>query len=211
MKKLLLLITLTISLSLFSQYKADTIITNEAYSAYVNKELGQALYVKYKLYKGGGKCVRSNKWINDTKLDLISEKQYEGTFYDKGHLANAEDFAYDCHLDSLTFRFYNRIPQTRKLNRGIWKISENESRILSQTDSLIIYCGGFWDSSNKINDMTIPSRCWRVIYSLSQKKIITCVVFMNNDKPIKYDTKINELEGMLGYSLDINDAKKTKK
>ena len=70
MKNLLILLLIIISTSLFSQNKVDTIITNKAYSAYVNKELGQPLYVKYKLYKGGGKCQRATNWVNDTKLKL---------------------------------------------------------------------------------------------------------------------------------------------
>jgi endonuclease G len=197
---------------LFGQYKADTVIITEAYTSYVNKELCQPLYVKYKLYRGGGDCKRSNNWTNDTKLKLVDENQYKGTSYDKGHLANAEDFAYDCHLDSLTFRDYNRIPQTRKLNRGIWKVSETEIRELSQKDSLIIYCGGFWDASSKeVNGMKIPTKCWKVVYSLSQKKVISCCVFFNIDAPLKYDSDLINLEALLGYSLGIVEVSKKKK
>lgn len=205
MKKTLILLYLIISNALFGQlYKVDTTITNEAYSAFINKSLGEPLYVKYKLYKGGGDCKRSNNWSNDTKLKLVNEKQYEGTLYDKGHLANSEDFSYNCHLDSLTFRFYNRIPQTRKLNRGIWKINETEIRKLSQTDSLVVYCGGAWDSSSKVvNGMKIPNMCWKVVYSLSQKKVIMCNVFTNTDTPIVYSWTLVNLESMLGYSLGI--------
>jgi endonuclease G len=214
MKKTLLFLLLSLlSMTLSAQYKADTAITNEAYTAYVNKRLRQPLYVKYKLYKGGGTCKRATNWVNDTKLKLVNEDQYKGTIYDKGHLANAEDFAYDCHLDSLTFRDYNRLPQTRKLNRGIWKVSETEIRKLSQTDSLIVYCGGYWNESSKVvNDMKIPNMCWKVVYSLSQKKVISCVVFTNNDTPVVSTWELVNLESMLGYSLGIpTDVKKKEK
>jgi endonuclease G len=213
MKKTILLLLLSlVSITLCAQYKADTAIKNEAYTAYVNKELGQSVYVKYKLYKGGGKCQRATNWINDTKLKLVNENQYKGTIYDKGHLANAEDFAYDCHLDSLTFRDYNRLPQTRKLNRGIWKVNENEVRALSQNDSLMVYCGGFWDPANKVvNEMKVPNFCWKVVYSLSQKKVIMCNVFTNTDTPISYSRTLADLEGMLGYSLEITPIKKKEK
>lgn len=208
---LLCIVAYIINTPLFGQYKADTIITTEAYTSYVNKELCQPLYVKYKLYKGGGDCKRAKNWTNDTKLKLINEDQYKGTLYDRGHLANAEDFAYNCHLDSLTFRDYNRIPQTRKLNRGIWKVSENEIRELSQTDSLVIYCGGHWDSSSKVvNGMKIPISCWKVVYSLSQKKVIYCYIFFNIDTPIRYDSDLGNLESMLGYSLGIVEESKKK-
>lgn len=211
MKNLLILLLIIISTSLFSQNKVDTIINNKAYSAYVNKALGQPLYVKYKIYKGGGKCQRVNNWINDTKLKLVNENQYKGSEYDKGHLANAEDFAYDCSLDKLTFRYYNRIPQTKELNRGIWKKDETKIRKISQTDSLIIYCGGYWDSSCKlVNGMKIPKQCWKVVYSLSQKKVIYCYVFTNTETPIKTEWSLANLEALLGYSIVVTEPKKVK-
>ena len=209
MKNLLILLLIIISTSLFSQNKVDTIINNKAYSAYVNKALGQPLYVKYKLYKGGGKCQRATNWINDTKLKLVNENQYKGSEYDKGHLANAEDFAYDCSLDKLTFRYYNRIPQTKELNRGIWKKDETKIRKISQTDSLIVYCGGYWNSSCKVvKGMKIPEQCWKVVYSLSKKKVIYCCVFTNTDNPIKTDYSLSNLEALLGYSISTPDTKK---
>jgi DNA/RNA endonuclease G (NUC1) len=213
MKKILILLCLITNTVVGQLYKVDTTITNEAYTAYVNKSLGEPLYVKYKLYKGGGDCKRSNHWSNDTKLKLVDEKQYEGSNYQKGHLVNAEDFAYNCHLDSMTFRFYNRIPQTKKLNIGIWKENETLIRKLSQTDSLIVYCGGYWDSSSKVvNGMKIPNMCWKVVYSLSQKKVIMCNVFTNTDTPIVYSWALVNLESMLGYSLGIpTDVKKKEK
>jgi len=211
-KKIVLGIFLMVSLPLLGQYKVDTTIINDAYTSYINKQLGQPLYVKYKLYKGGGICTRASNWVNDTKLKLVDENQYKGTIYDKGHLANAEDFAYDCHLDSLTFRDYNRLPQTRKLNRGIWKLTETEVRKMSQTDSLMIYCGGYWGTPNiEVNGMKIPSICWKVVYSLSKKKIILCTIYYNTDTPVKTDTSLKKLETMLGYSLGIIKPKKKKK
>jgi len=213
MKRFFLVLCLMVSLPLLGQYKVDTTIINEAYTSYVNKELGQALYVKYRLYKGGGKCQRPTNWVNDTKLKLVNEKQYKGTIYDKGHLANAKDFAYDCHLDSLTFRDYNRLPQTRKLNRGVWKVTETEIRKMSQTDSLIVYSGGYWGTPNVVvNGMKIPSICWKVVYSLSQKKVVICSMYYNNDKPVKTETTLENLELMLGYSLGVYpETKKRKK
>ena len=212
MKRFFLVLCLMVSLPLLSQYKVDTTIINEAYTSYVNKELGQALYVKYKLYKGGGNCQRATNWVNDTKLKLIDEDKYKGTKYDKGHLANAEDFAYDCHLDSLTFRDYNRLPQTRKLNRGIWKTTETEIRKMSQIDSLIVYSGGYWGGTNiVVNGMKVPSICWKVVYSLSQNKVVICCIYNNNNKPVKTNISLEKLEMMLGYSLGVYPETKKKK
>ena len=204
MKILLLLLSIVLYNQIYSQYKVDTIIKNEAYSSYINLELKQPLYVKYILYRGGGDCERSDKWVNDTDIELLTEKQYRGSKYDKGHLANAEDFAYDCHLDSLTFLFYNRIPQTPRLNRGVWKSDEDSIRKISQNDSLIVYCGGYWDSTSLVvNKMLIPIICWKVVYDIKKKRVIYCRTYTNTQNPIKEEMLLYELEGKIGYILDI--------
>jgi hypothetical protein len=59
--------------------------------------------------------------------------------------------------------------------------------------------------------MKIPVRCWKVVYSLSQKKVIYCYIFFNTDTPVRYDSDLSNLESMIGYSLGIVDNTKKKK
>lgn len=195
-----------------SQVKPTAIIKNDAYTAYIDTVKNMPVYVAYKLYKGGGNCERSNKWINDSNYKMISDESYAGSGYEKGHLANAEDFAYDCHLDSLTFNMYNRIPQTKALNRGIWKKNETLIRKLSQTDSLLIICGAYWDnnSPNLVKGMAIPSKCWKVVYSLSTHQILSSLIFTNSENPTEVPINIENLEIYLGYSINLNKSKKKK-
>lgn len=195
-----------------SQVKPTAIIKNDAYTAYIDTVKNMPVYVAYKLYKGGGNCERSNKWINDSNYKMISDESYAGSGYEKGHLANAEDFAYDCRLDSLTFNMYNRIPQTKALNRGIWKKNETLIRKLSQTDSLLIICGAYWDnnSPNLVKGMAIPSKCWKVVYSLSTHQILSSLIFTNSENPTEVPINIENLEIYLGYSINLNKSKKKK-
>jgi hypothetical protein len=95
----------------------------------------------------------------------------------------------------------------------VWKISETEIRKMSQTDSLVVYTGGHWGSSNNsVNGMKVPIICWKVVYSLSLKKVVYCALFYNNDTPVKTDTNLGNIELMLGYSLNVySDNKKKKK
>jgi endonuclease G len=91
------------------------------------------MYVKYKLYRGGGDCDRKQfHFTNENVHDVAKQSDYVHSGYDQGHLCNAEDFANDCRKEELTFRFYNCIPQTPNLNRGIWKGYEQKIRKLSQ-------------------------------------------------------------------------------
>jgi endonuclease G len=211
------IITLITSLFLLfianSQVKPNAIITNDAYTAYIDTVKHMPVYVTYKLYKGGGKCERSNKWINDSKYTMIGEESYLGSGYEKGHLANAEDFAYNCRLDSLTFNMYNRLPQTKALNRGIWKKQETAIRKLSQTDSLLITCGAYWDPNtlNSVKGMSIPTRCWKVVYSLSKQQVLSASIFTNTDNPSEVPMNIGNLELYLGYSINLPNPKSKKK
>lgn len=213
MKIIALIISLGILFLANSQVKPHATITNAAYTSYIDTVKNMPVYVTYKLYKGGGNCERSNKWINDSKYKMIGDTSYVGSGYEKGHLANAEDFAYNCHLDSLTFNNYNRLPQTKALNRGIWKKQETLIRKLSQTDSLLIICGGYWEQStpNLIKGMSIPSRYWKVVYSLSTQQVLLSSIFTNTDNPTELPTKIENLEIYLGYSINRPSPKSKKK
>ena len=212
-KNLLVLLTLTLCLSAFSQVKPNAVIKNEAYTAYIDTTIKMPVYVEYKLYKGGGNCERADRWINDSKYKLIGEDDYAKSGYDKGHLVNAEDFAYNCHLDSLTFRNYNRLPQTKALNRGLWKKQETEVRKISQNDSLLIFCGGYWESNSLlVNGMLIPTRCWKVVYSLSKQTVLSSSIFTNSEtNPFRMEYTLENLEAYLGYKLNIPAPPKRRK
>ena len=143
---------------------------------------------------------------------IISSCQIGGSGYEKGHLANAEDFAYNCRLDYLTFNSYNRLPQTKALNRGIWKKQETAIRKISLKDSLLIICGGYWESSpTLIKGMAIPSRCWKVVYSLSAKQVLSCSIFTNTENPAEIPMTVANLEIYLGYSINLPKPTKKKK
>lgn len=165
-----------ISFNCFAQY--DTIIHTKAYTSYYSKKFQNPISVTYKLYKGGGDCNRASYvFKNDLTLKTLTHGSYANSGYDKGHMANSEDFAYDCELDELTFRYYNCVPQTPELNRGIWKKYENDVRKLSQTDSLIVIC------YNEFKKELIPTYCYKIVYSLSKKKYILGVKISNTNKP----------------------------
>jgi endonuclease G len=178
MKYLLLLIPFFA----FSQ-KADTIIKTDVFTSYYSKDLRLPIMVKYVLYKGGGECSRvGDVFHNDYKVNSVGAKEFKASGYDEGHLANAEDFAYDCKKQKGTFQFINQLPQTPNLNRGIWKHYETMIRDLSQHDSLVIVCGGIWEDNKVVNGMRIPNKCWKVVYSITLKKPIYILLFTNDNK-----------------------------
>ncbi len=199
------LIIVFLCIPLLSYSQADTIIKNNVLESHFSYKHHNPLYVKYKLYQGGGNCNRSQFCFKTNNLPHSATKNdYAYSGYDIGHLCPAEDFSYDCSLEQETFYFYNAIPQTPNLNRGIWKHFENEIRKDSQHDSLLIICGAVYDDVDKINSISVPVNCWKVVKSLSTNKILYCLWFTNGmeDNEVKH-LPLEQLEKFIGYKLGL--------
>ena len=168
----------------------DTLIKNNAYQSYYSKKYKAPVAVKYTLYHGGGECSREKMdFKNDIKgLKTAYDSDYRGSGYDKGHMANAEDFAYDCTLEELTFRYYNCAPQTPELNRGPWKQFETVIRNLSQTDSLIVVCYNEFDGK-KTKNVYVPYKCYKFVYDIKTKTIVHAFYFTNTATPKFVDVR----------------------
>jgi endonuclease G len=206
MKKLstIFILFFTLSFSLVAQIKPDTLINNGVYKSYFSYKLKEPLYVSYILYKGGGDCDRKSfHFKNDTKINTAKQSDYDHSGFDEGHLANAEDFANNCIKDESTFRFYNCLPQTPNLNRGVWKKWETGIRTESQTDSLLIICGGIFTSSKTIGDkVAVPDYCFKIVQSMKTKRILWGLLFTNKEKDSTMEFKtIEDLEKFSQYQL----------
>jgi endonuclease G, mitochondrial len=197
MKKLIssLFIILCVWHAGFSQI----IVNKGIYKVNFSNTFHEPRYVSYTLSRGGGDCDRSGfRFKNDDEpaLETATDDDYKGTGYDKGHLANAEDFAFDCDKDELTFRYYNCLPQTVNLNRGVWKTNETQVRKWSQNEKLYIICGGFF-GSKKIGNIAVPSHCWKVVQSVKTKKVLFCGWFSNTSNATVDTLTVVELEHKL--------------
>lgn len=170
-KFLIFLFSLSIS-SLYSQ-NIDTVIDVGFYKSYYSNTYRCPLCVSYTIYKGGGDCDRSHyHFKNDVpNINSASLSDYSGNGYDQGHLCNAADFAFDCDKDEKTFRFYNCLPQTPNLNRGIWKKWETIIRKESQYDSLLVICGGIFSNKKIGNELYVPDFCWKIVIDLNNNKL----------------------------------------
>ena len=192
------IITFYIIICIWGAGFAQLIVDKGIYKANFSNTFHEPLYVSYTLFKGGGDCNRDKfRFTNDdTRLQCATDADYAGNHYDKGHLANAEDFAFDCTKDELTFRYYNCLPQTANLNRGVWKKNETQIREWSQNEKLNIICGGSFGST-KIGNITIPDYCWKVVQSVSTKKVLFCGWFRNTDQAALEEISVKELEKRL--------------
>lgn len=200
---LLLITILKLSFSGFAQ-KYDTVIHTSIYTSYFNKALKVPVVVCYKLYKGGGSCSRKGmKFKNDIhNLVTATDYDYYKSGFDKGHLANAEDFAYNCDLMKTTFKYYNCIPQNPKLNRGIWKLSESRIRKLSQNDSLFIIIINKFGNLKIGQNVGVPEYCIKVTYSLTMLKPVSVFYVSNTKMPIHKEATVNQIDSIFSVKVE---------
>lgn len=200
--RFLLVLFCFLSFSLFSQ-KVDTIINTGFYKSYFSNFYKEPLYVSTIIYKAGGSCDRSKFYFKNDAIGIKSPtlKDYVNSGYDQGHLANAADWASDCKNLEKTFRFYNALPQTPNLNRGVWKKWELQIRKLSQTDSLLVVSGGVFSPSDKKigNGVFVPSYCWKIVVKVKESKILYVLLF-ENDKDAKVEEiNLDRLKSILNW------------
>ena len=208
MKILLHILVVFVTCSIANAQKkllVDTVVDAKVYQSFFNYGLKNPLYVTYTLFKGGGDCDRDKEGFSfkeDEFLGTATAGDYRGSGYDKGHLANAEDFASECSDVEKTFRYYNCVPQTIRMNRGIWKKWETQIRKLSQTKKLFVVVGSIYGKktlgSQKVG---IPSYCYKIVLDFATQKILYCLLFPNNSSNTFQQMTEKTLKKKMGYDL----------
>lgn len=203
MKKYIAFLFLLVYYSITAQaIKTDTIINMGIYKSYFNYKLKEPLYVTYTLFKGGGDCPRDGMNFKKCGIKTASDRDYAHSNYEKGHLANAEDFANNCENLRKTFCYYNCVPQTNKLNTGIWNTWEAKLRVQSQNEALFIIAGSiFKNKTLGVNNIGVPDQCYKIVIEPKTKKVLYCLLFPNDDSNMVTPITLDKLKKILGYEL----------
>ena len=182
----------------------DKIISHTGYSLLYNDKHKQASWVAYELTSEETIKLfdRTDKFLIDplVKSGTASDADYAGSGYDRGHLAPASDMGWSFATMAESFYYSNMSPQVPGFNRGIWKKMETKIREWSQTDKLYIICGGLF-GNNKIGNITVPSYCWKVVQSVSTKKVLFCGWFSNTNQATLEEITTTELGKRLKSSI----------
>lgn len=117
-------------------------------------------------------ATRSNKFTADRKIAGSADPaDYEGSGYDRGHLAPAEDMRWSKESEDDSFYMTNMTPQKPKFNRGLWKKLETRVRKWAgDFDETYIVSGPVLDGKclEKIaRDICVPERFFKVILARS--------------------------------------------
>ncbi len=188
MKKLLVLVMgMFITLTSFSQ---DTIrIKNNVFEVLYSQKLEQPLWIKYR-------STNRPTNVNRGTMDFYTEKNiktsdgedYKTNVYDKGHGAPAATFSDNMENLKQTFSYLNCIMQNQYLNRGEWRLLEEQIRKWEDQENITVYIKLFFDNPVKRvpTNAAIPSHLQKHIYFEKQKKW-RCFVFLNEKPKFKWE------------------------
>jgi len=176
---------LALVLSLSTLHAQDTIrVKREVYEVLYSQKLEQPLWLQYRSTNRPTKVNRgSMDFYTEPKIKTSDAADYAKNIYDKGHLAPAATFSDNIENLKQTFSYLNCALQNQYLNRGEWRLLEEQERKWDDQEALTITIKMlFQESSIKLpTDATVPSSFEKHIYFEKSNKW-KCFVF-SNDKP----------------------------
>ena len=128
---------------------------------------------------------------------------YKNNIWDKGHIAPAASYSdSEANLYS-TFSFLNCTLQHESLNRGQWRILEEQERAWDDVENLTIVVDLMFDAHHIIlpTGAHVPTKLIKHIY-FDDSKIYKCFEF-KNDKPVK-NWKDHEVDHYHKAKLNLN-------
>jgi DNA/RNA endonuclease G (NUC1) len=197
MKKIVILFSFLI-LSLVSLGQ-NVRIKNNVFEVLYSQSLEQPLVIKYRSTNRPTNVNRgAMDFYKEPNIKTSDGDDYKANIYDKGHGAPAATFSDNMVNLKQTFSYLNCIMQDKYLNRGEWRLLEEQIRKWDDTENITVLIKTFFDKPAKrvATGAAIPSHLQKHIYFEKQKKW-KCYVFLNEKPKFSWE----ELE-MLCDSVD---------
>jgi endonuclease G len=191
----------------------DKIISHAGYSLSYNETHEQANWIAYVLTKEETNKLfnRTNKFLSDPMVDTgtASQKDYEKSGYDRGHLAPASDMSWSAAAMAESFYYSNISPQTPSFNRGIWKNLEGLVRTWAIENKTIYIATGpvLTNTLQSIgpNKVSVPNYFYKVILDYTKPSIKGIGFILSNsgskEKLQKYAVSIDSVEELTGIDF----------
>jgi endonuclease G len=191
----------------------DKIINHVGYSLLYNEIHEQANWVAYELTKDETNKIfdRTNKFLVDqsVKSGSATDKDYENSGYDRGHLAPASDMGWSEITMEESFYYSNMSPQDPSFNRGIWKKSEELIRAWAiENNSLYIATGPILSNNLQTigpNKVSVPNYYYKVILDYSEPGIKGIGFILPNigskEELQNYAVSIDSVESLTGIDF----------
>ena len=186
MKKLLLALLL---ISSFSSYSQDVKIKNQVFEVLYSQDYEQPLWIKYRSTNRPTNVNRgAMDFYKEPNVKTSDAEDYAKNIYDKGHGAPAASFSDNMENLKQTFSYLNCILQDQYLNRGEWRLLEEQERKWDDVENLTVLITIHFEKPVKRipTNAAIPTYLEKHIYFETQKKW-KCFVFLNEKPKFKWD------------------------
>jgi endonuclease G len=187
MKKISTLIGfLLLSLISFGQ---DVRIKNEVFEVLYSQSLEQPLVIKYRSTNRPTNVNRgAMDFYKEPNIKTSDADDYAKNIYDKGHGAPAATFSDNMVNLKQTFSYLNCIMQDQYLNRGEWRLLEEQIRKWDDTENITVLIKTFFDTPVKRvpTGAAIPSYLQKHVYFEKSNKW-KCFVFLNQKPKFHWD------------------------
>jgi endonuclease G len=187
MKKISTLIGfLLVSLISFGQ---DVRIKNEVFEVLYSQSLEQPLVIKYRSLNRPTNVNRgAMDFYKEPNIKTSDAADYKSNIYDKGHGAPAASFSDNMVNLKQTFSYLNCIMQDQYLNRGEWRLLEEQIRKWDDTEPITVLIKTFFDTPVKRvpTGAAIPSYLQKHVYFEKSNKW-KCFVFLNQKPKFHWD------------------------
>jgi DNA/RNA endonuclease G (NUC1) len=183
-----LLSFLIVSLTSFGQLP-DVRVKNEVFDILYSQSLEQPLIIKYRSTNRPTNVNRGHMdFYKEPNIKTSDGDDYKGNIYDKGHGAPAATFSDNEVNLKQTFSYLNSIMQNQYLNRGEWRMLEEQIRKWDDIEPITVLIKIFFDTPVKRvpTGAAIPSYLQKHVYFEKQKKW-KCFVFLNEKPKYKWD------------------------
>ena len=167
--------------------RGEVIQHTELTLSYVEKhEQAEWVYYESSSEMTDGVYKRKDNFRADGKVATVSASlaDYSGSGYDRGHLAPAQDMKATAGIMSESFYLSNMSPQLPSFNRGgNWRKLEDAVHNWGHNNVVVVTGPVFQNNLGVIgmNNVTIPSAFYKVVYWPTQKKMIGFVIPHKSD------------------------------
>lgn len=186
--KHLLLISL---LSFFTTvgYSQDVRIKNNVFETLYSQSLEQPLWIRYRSINRPTNVNRGTMdFYKEPNVKTSDAEDYAKNIYDKGHGAPAASFSDNMENLKQTFSYLNCILQDQYLNRGEWRLLEEQERKWDDVENLTVLITLHFDNPVRriATNAAIPAYLEKHIYFEKSGKW-RCFVFLNERPKYKWE------------------------
>ena len=130
--------------------RTEVVIENGVFKVWYNEVYEQPMKLVYtSTNRPKGVDRGSMNFYTDSSVHTSDDKDYYRNIYDKGHLAPAATYSDNMVNLKLTFSYLNCALQDQYLNRGEWRLLEEQERKWDDTENLTIVIKVFFDKTVK--------------------------------------------------------------